>query len=150
MVRRTSVYRSIVTADWYADSAMIGASSPPDGTPGRRHCTHHHCWMVRWSGVNGGIITVGSYAGLASMDTSSPLDNTPSQCRFLHHHRRTMSQCRWMHHHRRMVHRTGIEGHIITVGWYAGPAVVRYHHHRMVCGANGGKTPSPLALYRRR
>jgi hypothetical protein len=74
-----------------------------------------------------------------------------------------------------MVHRTGVEGHIVTTGWYAagidgciinvgryaepvskdtsslpdgyaGPVVVRYRHRHMVRRTNGGKIPSLSAL----
>jgi hypothetical protein len=39
---------------------------------------------------------------------------------------------RWTHHHRRRVRRTGVDGYIIIAVSYAGPAVVRHHHCRMV------------------
>ena len=44
----------------------------------------------------------------------------------------------------------GSKGRIITAGWYAAPAVVRYHHRSMVRRTDGGKIPSPPVLYRRR
>jgi hypothetical protein len=93
--------------------------------------------MVRQTGIDGRIITAGRYAGLVSMGSTSPPDNVSGQRR-------------WTHHHRQKVHRTGIEEHITTARWYAEPAVVRYCHRRMVRWADGGKIPSPLALYWRR
>jgi hypothetical protein len=87
----------------------------------------------------------------------------------------TPDRRQWRHHHRQTVHRTGVEGHIVTTGWYAagidgriitagwyakpvskdtsslpdgyaGPVVVRYRHRRMVRWTDGGKMPSLSAL----
>jgi len=159
MVRWSGIDRSIITVGWYADSVMIGKSSPLDYAPTQldaciittgwytgpalmvasspldrmlawHRCLHHCRWMVRWTYVDGRIITIGLYVRLALMVTSSLPDHMSDRRR-------------WTLHHHRMVCWTGIDGYIITVVSYSGPVVVRHRHHRMVRRTDGGKILSP-------
>jgi len=81
-------------AGWYANPAMVGTLSPPDGVSARCRWLHHHHRMVRRPSVDGCNITTRWYAG----------------------------RRRWLHHHRRTERRPDVDGGIIIAGRYAKPA----------------------------
>ena len=85
-----------ITAGTNTTAAVTLPSLPPEGTP---------------TACDGTYINGGWYTGPVLMFSSSQPDAMPAR--------------HWCsHHHSRMVHRSGVDVLVITVGWYVGLALI--------------------------